>query len=260
MSTTTSPSQYAATAPTKDWTRGYARVAGIAYLVTFIASMPAIPLLGPLLNDPSYVLSGGADTQIAVGALLDVVNAVACIVTAVAVFPVVRRQNESLALGFVTSRLMEAAVIMIGVVSLLAVLTLHQDVAGTPGTDPASLQTTSQALVAVRDWTFTFGPNVCAGINALLFGTLLCRSRLVPAAHPHAGPLRCTHPSRRLRADRAGRRRAGLGVVHRRDPGSSLGALRRLLHGVQGLPSLTADRHRPLIVHRHRHRTPWEPA
>lgn len=187
MSTTTSPSQYAATAPTKDWTRGYARVAGIAYLVTFIASMPAIPLLGPLLNDPSYVLSGGADTQIAVGALLDVVNAVACIVTAVAVFPVVRRQNESLALGFVTSRLMEAAVIMIGVVSLLAVLTLHQDVAGTPGTDAASLQTTSQALVAVRDWTFTFGPNVCAGINALLFGTLLCRSRLVPRLIPTLG-------------------------------------------------------------------------
>ena len=136
MSTTTSPSQYAATAPTKDWTRGYARVAGIAYLVTFIASMPAIPLLGPLLNDPSYVLSGGADTQIAVGALLDVVNAVACIVTAVAVFPVVRRQNESLALGFVTSRLMEAAVIMIGVVSLLAVLTLHQDAAGIPAPTP----------------------------------------------------------------------------------------------------------------------------
>lgn len=187
MSTATSPAPHATTTPTKDWTRGYARAAGIAYLVTFLASMPAIPLMGPLLNDPSYVLTGGAHTQIAVGALLDVVNAIACIATAVAVFPVVRRQNESLALGFVTSRLMEAAIIMIGVVSLMAVLTLHQDAAGTSGADPATLQTTSQALVAVRDWTFTFGPNVCAGINALLFGTLLYRSRLVPRIIPTLG-------------------------------------------------------------------------
>lgn len=186
MSTTT-PAGVHTTPATKDWTRGYTRAAGIAYLVTFAASMPAIPLLGPLLNNPGYVLSGGAHTQIAVGALLDVINAIACIATAVAVFPVVRRQNESLALGFVTSRLMEAAIIMIGVVSLMAVLTLNQDVAGTPVADPASLQTSSQALVAVRDWTFTFGPNVCAGINALLFGTLLYRSRLVPRLIPTLG-------------------------------------------------------------------------
>lgn len=102
-------------------------------------------------------------------------------------FPVVRRQNESLALGFVTSRVMEAAVIMIGVVSLMAVLTLHQGVTGTTGADPAALQTTGQALVAVRDWTFLFGPNVCAGINALLFGTLLYQWRLVPRIIPTLG-------------------------------------------------------------------------
>lgn len=175
------------TTPRKDWTRPYALAAGIAYLVTFAASMPAVPLLGPILNDPGYVLTGGADTQIALGALLDTINAIACIATAVAVFPVVRRQNESLALGFVASRLMEAAVIVVGVISLLAVVTLHQDVAGTAGADPASLQTTGQALVAIRDWTFDFGPNICAGINALLFGTLLYRSRLVPRIIPTLG-------------------------------------------------------------------------
>ena len=188
MSTTTPDVALAtATKPTTDWTRGYARAGGIAYLITFAASIPAVPLLGPLLNNPSYILTGNADTQIAFGALLDVVNAIACIASAVAVFPVVRRQNESLALGFVTSRVMEAAVIMIGVVSLMAAVTLHQHVAGTPGADPAALQTTGHALVAVRDWTFNFGPNVCAGINALLFGTLLYQSRLVPRIIPTLG-------------------------------------------------------------------------
>lgn len=186
MSITTTSTGTTATSR-KDWTRGYALAGGIAYLVTFLASIPAVPVLGPVLNDASYVLTGGADTRIAVGALLDVINAIACIATAVAVFPVVRRQNESLALGFVTSRLMEAAIILVGVISLLAVVTLHQDVAMSPGSDPASLQTTSQALVAVRDWTFNFGPNVCAGINALLFGTLLYRSRLVPRIIPTLG-------------------------------------------------------------------------
>lgn len=173
------------TTPRKDWTRGHARAAGIAYLVTFAASIPAVLLLGPILDDPGYVLGAGADTQIGIACLLDMVNAIACIATAVAVFPVVRRQNESLALGFVTSRVMEAAVIVTGIVSLLAVVTLRQDVAA--GADPDSLQATGRALVAVRDWTFVFGPDVCAGTNALLFGTLLYRSRLVPRVIPTLG-------------------------------------------------------------------------
>lgn len=175
------------TTPRKDWTRNYALVAGVAYIITFAASMPAVPLLGPILNDPNYILGAGDDTRIGIACLLDTINAIACIVTAVAVFPVVRRQNESFALGFVASRLMEAAVIVTGIVSLLAVVTLRQDLAGAPGTDAASLQTTGQALVAVRDWTFVYGPDICAGINALLFGTLLYRSRLVPRLIPALG-------------------------------------------------------------------------
>jgi hypothetical protein len=81
----------------------------------------------------------------------------------------------------------EAAVIMIGVVSLLGIVTLRQDLAGAAGSDQASLVTTGQALVAVRDWTFQFGPNFSAAINALLFGTLLYRSRLVPRLIPTVG-------------------------------------------------------------------------
>jgi hypothetical protein len=171
-----------------DWTRNNARAAGILYLITFAASIPAAYyFLTPVLTDPNYIVGPGADTRVIVGCLLDVVNALAAIGTAVAVFPVVRRQNESLALGFVTTRMFEAAVIMIGVVSLLAVVTLRRDVAGGAGADQASLVTTGQALVAVRDYTFQFGPNISAALNALLFGTLLYRSRLVPRVIPAIG-------------------------------------------------------------------------
>ena len=171
-----------------DWTRKYALAAGTFYLITFAASIPAaFYFLTPVLDNPDYIVSSGADTRVVVGCLLDLVNALACIGTAVAVFPVVKRQNESLALGFVTSRMFEATVIMIGVVSLLAVVTLRQDLGGTAGADRAGLVTTGHALVAVRDFTFQFGPNVSAALNALLFGTLLYRSRLVPRIIPTMG-------------------------------------------------------------------------
>jgi hypothetical protein len=171
-----------------DWTRNHARAAGILYLITFAASIPAaFYFLSPVLDDPAYIIGSGADTRVIVGCLLDVVNALACIGTAVAVYPVVRRQNESMALGFVTTRMLEAAVIMIGVVCLLAVVTLRRDVAGTVGADPAALVSTGQALVAVRDYTFQFGPNLCAALNALMFATLLYRARLVPRILPVMG-------------------------------------------------------------------------
>jgi hypothetical protein len=183
-----------ATAPTTarrapvDWTRNNARAAGILYLITFAASIPAaFYFLTPVLTDPNHIVGSGADTRVIIGCLLDVVNALAAIGTAVAVYPVVKRQNQSLALGFVTTRMLEAAVIMIGVVSLLAIVTLRRDVAGAAGADHASLVTTGQALVAVRDYTFQFGPNICAALNAAMFATLLYRSRLVPRIIPAMG-------------------------------------------------------------------------
>ena len=187
MTTTAAPTTTGRLAPA-DWTRKYSRAAGIFYLITFAASMPAVfYFLAPILTDPNYIVGPGADARVAMGCLLDVITALAGIGSAVAVFPVVRRQNEGLALGFVTSRMFEAAVIMIGVVSLLAVVTLRQEFAGAAGVDQSALLSSGHALVAVRDWTFQFGPNLAASINAILFGTLLYRSRLVPRAIPTLG-------------------------------------------------------------------------
>jgi hypothetical protein len=170
-----------------DPTRKTALVAGTFYLITFASSIPALILLGPVLHNPDYIVSAGADTRVLWGCLLDVVNALAAVGSAVTLFPVVKRQNEALALGFVASRLIEAAVIMIGVVSLLAVVTLRQSVAGLSGVDTPALLFTGQALVAVRDWTFLLGPGLMPAFNALLLGSLLYRSRLVPRVIPTMG-------------------------------------------------------------------------
>jgi Domain of unknown function (DUF4386) len=168
--------------------RRTAMIAGALYLLTFASSIPArFYFLDPVLNDARYIVGSGADTRVLVGGLLDMVNALACIGTAVVLYRVVRRQNETVALGFVTSRLLEAAIISVGVVSLLAVVTLRQDLAGAPGTDADALGTVGAALVAVYEWTFLFGPNVMAAVNALLLGTLMYRSGLVPRAIPLMG-------------------------------------------------------------------------
>jgi uncharacterized MnhB-related membrane protein len=164
---------------TTDPTRKYALAAGICYLLTFASSIPALALIGPVLHDANYIVGSGDDTRVLWGCLLDLVNALTAIGTAVAVFPVVRRENEALALGFVTSRMFEAAVIVIGVVSLLAIVTLRQDQAG----DVA----TGQALVAVRNWTFLLGPGLMPVFNAVFLGTLMYRSRLVPRIIPTVG-------------------------------------------------------------------------
>ncbi len=178
------------TTPTRavpaDPTRNHARAAGIFYLLTFVSSIPALILIGPVLNDTGYVTSAGHDTRVLWGCLLDGVNALTAVGSAVAVYSVMKRRNGSLALGFVASRVIEAAVVMIGVVSLLAVVTMRQDFAGS-GADPASLTVTANALVDVRNWTFLFGPGLMPVFNAVLFGTLLYRSRLVPRIIPTVG-------------------------------------------------------------------------
>jgi hypothetical protein len=160
---------------------------GAFYLITFASSIPALFLLGPVLNNSDYIVSAGADTSVLLGCFLDVINALAAVGSAVALYSVVKRQHEGFALGFVTTRILEAAIILIGVVSLLSVVTLRQNLAATSGADEASLVAVGQSLVAVRDWTFLLGPNLMAGLNALLLGTLMYRSRLVPRLIPTVG-------------------------------------------------------------------------
>ena len=165
--------------------RKTALVAGVLYVITFVSSIAGAFLLDPLLNNPQYIVSAGSDTQVLLGALFDLVNAFACIGTAVALFAVVKQQHEGSALGFVTSRVMEAVIVVVGVLSLLAVVTLRQP--GAAGAEAATLLTVQRALLAIRGWIVLLGIPVMAGINALLLGSLLYRSRLVPRVIPSLG-------------------------------------------------------------------------
>lgn len=163
-------------------TRTIASVTGWLFLVTFITSIPAQLLLYvPLLKDPLFILGADSDLGISLGALLELILVVANIGTAVVLYPLVRRQNETVALGYVTARVLESAAIMVGIFSVLAVLTLRQEFVGVAGADANVLVPLGRALVAIHDASFLLGPGFLAGLgNGILLGYLLYRSGLVP--------------------------------------------------------------------------------
>ncbi len=167
-------------------TRKTALVAGIFYLITFI-SIPTLALYGPIKNHQDWILSSGGHTGVLVGGFLEVIVALAGIGTAVTLYPVVKRQNEGAALGFAAARVLEAAMIFTGVISLLSLVTLRQDLGGAAGANAAALVATGASHVAVYNWTFLLGQSLMPAINALLLGTLLYRSRLVPRIIPVMG-------------------------------------------------------------------------
>jgi hypothetical protein len=158
--------------------RQVAVVAGALYLVTHVTSIPAVILYAPLLSSPDYVVGPGVDSSILLGALLEIICALAIVGTGVTLFPVVKRQNESFALGYVALRTLEAGVILVGVVCLLGVITLRQQLAASA--NPEALKAVARALVGVHDWTFLVGPNFVLGTNTVLLAYLMYASRLVP--------------------------------------------------------------------------------
>ena len=163
-------------------TRTIAFVTGVLFLVTFITSIPAaFVFYPPVLNDPNYIVGAGADMGVKLGALLEVILVVANIGTAVVLYPLVKRQNHIVALGYVTARVMEGAMIAVGVLSILSVVTLRQDFTGATGADADSLVPIGSALVAVHDWTFLLGPGFLALLgNGILLGSVMYRSGLMP--------------------------------------------------------------------------------
>jgi hypothetical protein len=151
---------------------------GAWFLGTFVFSIPAFWFYAPLLNHANYVLGSGDDTRVAIGALLEILLAISGIATAVVIFPIVKRVNQSIALGYIAVRTVESILILVGVLSLMSVVALRQDSAGAGS---GALVDVARSLLAVHNQTALLGPQFCAGLgNGILLGYLMWRSRLLP--------------------------------------------------------------------------------
>lgn len=174
------------TQPLMDPDRRATLLSGLFYMATFVFSIPALWLYHGVVDDPGFVLgSGGHPKLVLWGALIEVITGLTGIGTAAVLYPILKRHAPGRAVGFVVSRTLEAAMIFTGVLAVLAVYTLRQDYAG--AADTASLTTTASALVAVKNWSFLFGPGIMPAVNALCFATILHRTRLVPRWIPTLG-------------------------------------------------------------------------
>jgi Domain of unknown function (DUF4386) len=161
--------------------RRTALIAGVWFAITFVTSIPALILYQPLLKHTNYIFGFGTRTTVAFGATLEVFLAISGIATAVVLYPILKRQSQSISLGYVASRTLESTIIVVGIVSVMSVVTLRHDVGGAGAANPASLVLVERALVAIHDWTFLLGPGFCSGFgNGLLLGYLMYKSGLVP--------------------------------------------------------------------------------
>lgn len=165
-----------------DSLRRTALVVGVLFVITYITSIAAkFAFYPPLLENADYIVGGGDDTRVLWGALSEMILIIANIGTAVALFPVLKRKYEGLALGFVAARVMESVFIGVGILSVLSIVTLRQDYSGSGGAESATLMTVGEALVTLQEWTFQLGPGFIVGVgNGILLGYMMYRSGLVP--------------------------------------------------------------------------------
>src|SRR5438128_3909350 len=160
--------------------RKTALAAGVLYLLTFV-SIPTLFLYDQVRHNPKYILGPGPDTAVLFGGILEIIVALAGIGTAVALYPVLKRQNEGVALGFVGSRVLEGAGILAGVACLLTIVSLRQAGAG------AEALVIGQTLAVLYERIFLLSQSLMPAVNDLLLGFLLYQSRLVPRVLPLLG-------------------------------------------------------------------------
>jgi hypothetical protein len=147
--------------------------AGLFFLMTEVTAIAGLILYGPVLDDPNYIVSAaGEDARILLGAFFEVLLVIAIVGTAVTLFPVVRRQNERIARAYRAVRFFEAAVILVGIASIVSIVALRQDATVATGT----------SLLWLHDATFLLGPGFALGLNSALLAYLMYQSELIPRA------------------------------------------------------------------------------
>ena len=158
-----------------------ARWFGVLFIITFVTSIAALALFQSVLDNPAGYISGdGKDNQIYLGAFLEFLLVLANVGTAVVLYPIAKRQNEYLAIGYVAARIIESVFIAVGVIFMLGVVSLRMD-----SPDAGDL---AVSLAALKDWTFLLGPGMVVPFgNGLILGYLMYKSRLVPRPWPWLG-------------------------------------------------------------------------
>jgi hypothetical protein len=161
--------------------RDIAILVGVLYILAAVTAIIGFVLYQPILNDPEYIIKGSAnETQVIWGAFNELILAFSIIGISVLMFPIVNKENENIAIGYVCFRLLEAILIIIGIICLLSIVTLSQEFAKEVAPNLSSFLTTGNLLVTIHNWTFLLGPNLALGPSTLMMSYFLYDSKLIP--------------------------------------------------------------------------------
>ncbi|MDG0809266.1 DUF4386 domain-containing protein [Cohnella rhizosphaerae] len=164
------------------------KMAGIFFILAAASSIAGLLLYDPILNGADDLAQGAAHgDQVILGAVMELILVVSAVGTSITMFPYLRKYNQTLALGHVCFRFMEAVIIVIGIVGVLSLLTLSRSFAGAAAPDAAAYEASGVLLKAIHDWTFLLGPNFMLGVNTMLYSYIFYKSGLVPRFIPILG-------------------------------------------------------------------------
>jgi hypothetical protein len=158
-----------------------ARIVGVLFITATVASSLGFAILDPILNAPDILVNVSANTtQVIIGVLLLLIDSAAVVGIAVMMFPILKKHNEALALGYVGFRVIEAAIIIVASIILLSLLTLSQEYVQAAAPDASYIHTLGTLLLAVWDWALLLGIMIVFSLTALILNYLLYQSELVP--------------------------------------------------------------------------------
>lgn len=158
-----------------------AKVTGIFFITATVTAIIGLKLYDPILIHSDYLTGGEQNSyQIVLGAIFESILAISAVGTAIMMYPYLKKFNESWGLGYVCFRLLEVVFILVGIMSMLSIITLSQEFINPGTSEIQSFQTTAKLLKTIHDWTFVLGPHFMLGINTFIYSSIFFQSNLVP--------------------------------------------------------------------------------
>jgi len=156
-------------------------IVGVLFITATVAYSLSVIFLDPILGGSDYLTKASEnEIQVIIGALLVLIDAVAVAGIAIVIYPILKKHNEALALGYVGARIVEGVLFIVNVITILTLLTLSQEFVQTGASDASYYQTLGTLLLAAGDWAFLFGFGLAFTLSALILNYLLYQSKLIP--------------------------------------------------------------------------------
>jgi hypothetical protein len=154
---------------------------GALFIIAAVTSIIGLNLYNPILQDSNFIIkSPSSGNQIFWGAFMEIILVFSVIGTSVTFYPVLKKHNESLAIAAVCFRVIEAVIITLGIISLLAIISLNNEYISEGESQSSTYLIIGKLMVSIHNWTFLFGPNIALGPSTFMTSYILYKNNLVP--------------------------------------------------------------------------------